>query len=55
MCSYEFNNSFSRGDMIIRGVIEKFVDCLYKIKTPYDTSVKFQTFLKHHIFKLHKK
>ena len=39
----------------IRGIIKKFVDCLYKIKTPWGTSIKFWTFLKHHILRLCRK
>ena len=39
----------------IRGVNKKFVDCLYKIKTSWGTSVKFWTFLTHHILRLYNK
>ena len=39
----------------IRGVIKKFVDCLYKVKIPYGTSMKCWKFLKHHILRLYKK
>ena len=36
-----------------RGVIKKFVDCLYEIKTSQSTLMNFGTFLKHLIFRLY--
>lgn len=39
----------------IRAFIKKFVNCLYKVKIPYSTSMKFWTCLKHNNFKLYNK
>ena len=49
-----FHSPVKTYDITIRRVIKIF-DCLYEIKTPYDTSMKFWTFHKHHILRLCKK
>ena len=35
----------------LRGVIKKFVDCLFEFQIPLATSMKYITILKHNIFR----
>ena len=38
-------NKYDKNEKGLRGVIKKFVDCIYKNKTPKDTSMKIEHFL----------
>ena len=53
--SQNLNLNLNSPRLHVWGVIKTFVDCLYKIWNPWGTSVKFWTFLTHHMLRLYTK